>query len=412
MIEYKSLTKDNKEFEEFFNFKIANLSLGSQKSKTTTLNEFLTILNNKSVKKMDKKDILIYLDDKDFLKLKNSSKNLKIVHIKTLLRYFERDDLIELFPKYNVKQKELDKNSLITREDLDKLLKSCINIKEKVMIMLLYESAIRRDEFLNIRKKNIEFYDNYLNLYIEKSKTKGRNIPLVESMSYLKEFFNDFEFKNEELLFEYSENYLNQLITKINNRCKRKFKEYNKEINPHLFRHSRLTELASNNKLNEPQLRKFAGWSKRSDMPSIYFHLDDSNLRNELIELNGKEIEKTEIKTFESIRCPNCSEINNKFNDVCWKCGKVLNENLIGKVFNYQEEIQKLNGKIESITKLLDEYKQKEKSEFYDTLVMLMSNENQIDVLNRKYEEDSSIDIDLELKAALFLKSLKTYLKN
>jgi len=354
MIDYKTFTKNNKEFEEFYTLKIANLTQNSMKSKTLAINKFLETIKNKQVKKIDKNDIITYIESPKFQSLKNSSKSLKLIHIKSFLKYFKRNDLVELFPEYKSKTKVLDKNSLISRQDLELLLKSCKGIREIMVIMVLFESAVRRDEFMNIRKRNIQFHENYVNLFIEISKTMPRNIPLVESVPYIKEFLNVYALKEDDLIFDFTENYMNALLVRINNKCKKKFPHYDKEITPHLFRHSRLTELASNRKLNEPQLRKFAGWSKNSGMPAIYFHLDDESIRNEFISQNGEEIEKPKRISFDPVRCPVCTEINNKFNEFCWKCGKIINEDLGVKQFKEQERFEKIERENKQLKTRLD----------------------------------------------------------
>ena len=94
-----------------------------------------------------------------------------------------------------------------------------------------------------------------------------------------------------------------------------------RKLYPHIFRHSRLTELAAG-KLNEAQIRKFAGWSAGSQMPEIYFHLDDQDIINILIK--GK-VKTPEPKEFKSVICPICNVENSEQNIFCWKCSNVIN---------------------------------------------------------------------------------------
>ena len=61
------------------------------------------------------------------------------------------------------------------------------------------------------------------------------------------------------------------------------------KIYPHLFRHSRLTELAASGYSNEALLKKFAGWTPGSNMAEVYFHLDDADVKNMLLIENGLE---------------------------------------------------------------------------------------------------------------------------
>jgi len=352
MIEFNLLLEKVPQIREFYDFKIANNAKATREVKQYSIAQFFDIIGPKDISKLDKSDINKFLKDPGFTQLENSSKNLKLIHIRLLLEYYKRDDLIELLPHYTEKDSEIDINSLISREDIERLLKSCKGIKEKTLIMLLYESATRKSEFLNIRRQDIEFYENYCNIYIYISKTKKRNIPVVESIPFLKEYLNAVSFKQEDRLFDYSRSYFNNLLNKINERCKKKFPGYKKEINPHLFRHSRLTELASNRKLNEAQLRKFAGWSKSSQMPAIYFHLDDSSIRNEIIQEHS-EIKEPKKVGFESVICPECTEINSKFNDTCWKCGKIINENIISQRLNFEQELSQLRITVQQQEKAL-----------------------------------------------------------
>ena len=90
----------------------------------------------------------------------------------------------------------------------------------------------------------------------------------------------------------------------------------------HIFRHSRLTELAAG-KLNEAQIRKFAGWTPSSSMAEIYFHLDDHDVINILTE---GEIKKPEPKKFKAEVCRIYNAENNLQNTLCWKCNNVLDE--------------------------------------------------------------------------------------
>ncbi|MFO8020638.1 MAG: site-specific integrase [Promethearchaeia archaeon] len=341
----------NADFKEFWDLKARNLAKGTQTGKMIALRQFFNIVGLKNANQLHKKDIISYIGSEYFRDLGNSTKNLKITHIKTYLRYHKRTDLIDSFPKYREKDNELNKNELISREDLEKLLKAADSIELKTMIILFYESGCRRGELLSIRKKDIKFANGYANLYLPKSKTKERNIPLTESVPFLREFFNDSNFSAEDRLFPYTINHINVLVNRVETAAKEKFNDFEKDLNPHLFRHSRLTELATNRRLNESQLRRFAGWAKDSDQVKVYVHLDDSDLRNELLNQNNKTIKRKEIKGFEGYRCPQCAEINNKFNEFCWKCGKVLNTDLIVEKFNLQEKITEISSAIDILMK-------------------------------------------------------------
>lgn len=62
-----------------------------------------------------------------------------------------------------------------------------------------------------------------------------------------------------------------------------------KNIYPYLLRHSRATHLAKG--INEARMREIFGWTKGSDMPSVYVHLSGRDTDSALLKLYGIEVE-------------------------------------------------------------------------------------------------------------------------
>jgi len=312
------IIKSFPEFDDYRTFELENLSPSTLRYNISILSSFFEIIGKYNPRDMIESDIKKFLNSKKMRGITNKSKNLYIIIIKKYLKYFN----IEFsFPKYTEKKEELNKNDLINRQELDEMLSIC-NTKKKTMLMVLYEAALRRKELVNIKYKDIVFEKDLVNLYITQSKTKARNIPLMESIPYLKEYLTMNKFNSEDRLWDYQPITINKFLNRLAEKL-----GWSKKIHPHLLRHSRLTELAAT-KLNEPQLRKFAGWSADSEMPKVYFHLDDNDLRNVL--LNGSEIErKREIETFKPILCPACNTKNSSQNAFCFKCGNVINKERI-----------------------------------------------------------------------------------
>ena len=317
------------DFEDFYTFKLEPMSIQSRKAYLNGLSRFHDITNKLNAKELTKNDIKNFLNDEKFKLLANRTKNHYLLCLKKYLEYFERKDLIELLPRYREKNKELNKTDLISREELDFLLKN-VNTKKKAMIMVNYEGALRRDELVNIQFKNVQFREGFAEVYLGDSKTVLRNIPLIESVPYLREYFNEAYFKPDDKIFDYHEQWITSYYKRLSNRLKKKYpNEWKKDLYPHLLRHSRLTELART-QLNEPQLRKFAGWTKNSQMPAVYFHLDDTDIKNILVQQSGqKGYKKPKPKTFKPIICKNCDAVNPKQNAFCYKCGHVINKDRI-----------------------------------------------------------------------------------
>ena len=97
-------------------------------------------LRNVDVDKLTKQDINNYLSCKWFLNLSNATKNQHLVKVKKYLRFSNREDLIEALgdKRFKEKKKTLSKNDLVSRDDLELILKHC-NLKLRTLIMVMYE---------------------------------------------------------------------------------------------------------------------------------------------------------------------------------------------------------------------------------------------------------------------------------
>jgi len=97
-----------------------------------------------------------------------------------------------------------------------------------------------------------------------------------------------------------------------------------KRVHPHLFRHSRLTELAKAG-IGESILKEFAGWTQRSEQPAIYVHLSGKNVDTALLRFNGIQSEETkEESKLKPQHCSRCRTTNAANSRYCSSCGAPL----------------------------------------------------------------------------------------
>ncbi|MEE9378864.1 MAG: tyrosine-type recombinase/integrase [Candidatus Lokiarchaeia archaeon] len=339
------IQSDNNNINEYFTTQLKGRALNTQLADLIAIDKLFEITQKNNIKTITKKDILIFLNSEWFNKTltKDTSRKIYLSRINKYLRYSKRTQLADLInPKqYNGKPREINENELITREDLELILKNS-NLKLRTLIIVMYEGALRRGEVLGIKFKHITFKGDYANLFVKESKTKERNIPLFDSIPYLKEWFNANSFEQDDYIFEYkSARNLNSTLIGIKKRLIEKYgnKWESKPLNPHIFRHSRLTELAIDD-FNEPSLRKFAGWTKDSQMAKIYFHITDQDLIKKMrikrnLETKPKE---TKPKTHEPKYCSICKAENGNENVFCWKCNHTFDNGDIIKEFFIQPE--------------------------------------------------------------------------
>ncbi len=280
------------DFQRYYNLELKDKATQTQLNNLRVLFRFFS-----EVKKISQEEIENYISSDFWIGLKNDTKNLWGNMIKKWLIFEGFDgkskpkpNLAKCIKRYKKEYKELDKNELFTRTELNKILKKC-SAKKRAMIMVNYECALRRKELVNIRYKDIQ-YDKEkgeYNLYVIQSKTIKRNLPLVESIPFLREYFSMNDFKPDNLIFDYAPEYLSVMYNRIIKRA-----EIDKRFYPHILRHSRLTELALS-KMNEAQIRKFAGWSASSEMAKVYFHIDDSDIREILYGKTDKEVKMISV---------------------------------------------------------------------------------------------------------------------
>ncbi len=326
-------------------------------------------LNHNNINQLIVQDIKDFIDSDWWNNLSGGTQKMHINRIKKYIKYSERNDLLDLLPsKMNGKTKKLSKIDLITKKDLEQILKYS-NLKYRTLFMTLYEGALRIDEALNIKERDISFESGRITIIkIAESKTYGRDIPVIESTPYIKEYLRTNDFEPDNKLFDFKNNttvnnYLNFILKKLVKKYPKQWK--GKKLYPHLFRHSRLTELARG-KFNEAQIRRFAGWSADSTMAKIYFHLNDADIIN-ILTNNVVEAPKPEPK--KPKMCKICNTENPQINLFCWNCGNVLSEKdkeqmgieIISQPYEVKElrqENKRLNENLNNLTNTVNQLKE------------------------------------------------------
>lgn len=286
------------------------------------------------VTKQDIVDFLSSLKERGLMSSTVSFYGVRLRHFFKWQNNGETPAFVDWIKKNNNK-KRLDASQLLSPSEIKRLVEIADNSRDKAIILGLYESGCRISEWLNIRMKDIVF-DDFGSRIAVTGKTGKRTIRLIDTVPYLNEWLKDHPFKtNKEhyLFINFASNhYGNRMCigavgTLLRTYCKRA--EIQKNIYPHLLRHSRLTWLAQQEGFNERDLRIFAGWSSSSDMPDTYLHYGEEEVDKKLRKTRGlldeKETEKdrTERKSLIPKECPRCRQQNVASALYC-NCGQVL----------------------------------------------------------------------------------------
>ncbi|MBI2628625.1 site-specific integrase [Candidatus Pacearchaeota archaeon] len=152
----------------------------------------------------------------------------------------------------------------ISKEDIEKMIDQTPSVMNKAILMVLFDSGARAEEFLNLRLKHIsQKGDNYF-LRIEYSKTLPRTVILPIASKYLEKWLDhpDCTKDRKGQLFTLTYDALRMFIVRSGKRI------LNRSITPHTLRHSSASYYC--NHLTQYQLCKRYGWSMSSKMPARY----------------------------------------------------------------------------------------------------------------------------------------------
>lgn len=315
------------------------LRLESQRAYLQNLKLLLLELN-KDVDKVTKKDIDKYLISIGRFKPKTQTERRKF-----LLLFFEwykdkpKKD-IPLIANIMIKRDKTIKlpEEILNPEEIKRLVQVADNFRDKALIILLYETAARRGEFLQLRIKHLELVEQkYGMITIPMGKTTSRKIPIIYSVPHIQNWLNSHPNRDDpdSPLFVTLGSYIGQalgddglkmLIKKYGERAKIK-----KNVYPHLLRHSRLTELGK--ELKEQELKVFAGWVADSGMARVYVHLSGEDVTNKML-ANAGLIDQKEYQqgkdTLLGVTCPRCNQVNPADNKYC-QCGFILDLKEVNK---------------------------------------------------------------------------------
>ena len=266
---------------------------------------------------------------------------------------------------YSLTVKEKDSRvtpeSLITPLEFGKIVKAAENSRDRALVYVPFEAALRPGEILTMSVGSVEFKDRYCLISVN-GKTGIKRIPLVVSYKPLLEWMRehpDKENPEAPLWCSLAHNYKGQRLSYRHFRMilKRLGKKagIRKDVWPYLFRHSTLTAMAK--VFTEAMLEQFAGWVHGSRMTRRYVHFSARDLEDAVLELHGLK-EPSETEGIPRIAaCPRC-RTENPFGAVrCSFCGYIVDKETALKMEEEErvkdreimERLERLEGVVSSL---------------------------------------------------------------
>lgn len=251
--------------------------------------------------------------------------------------------------------KSIDYGDLLQEKDIDKVIDAgCKTYKEKALIKFLHETGCRVGELLNMKIKDIEYKENHALARLD-GKTGERRVFVIHSLPLLSKWIDIHPKRDDPHSYLWlGENRnsnlrgkplrhigVQKLITRCFERCGLK-----KKHNPHWFRHSRATLLAT--KLTEQVLCKYMGWVLGSNQVKRYVHLCAQQVEDSFLELNG--LIKKEDDERNPIKC-SCGILNEFNSRYCFRCGKPMNVEIA--LQDEEEKITETNKTIQLLSEIM-----------------------------------------------------------
>ncbi len=245
---------------------IIELKTIKQRDKDTTVNsysediykylEYMESKNISSALDINYNNLLDYLKYLDDNKYEVSSVARKIVSIKAFHKYLsENYNVVDISTKINTPRFYRKLPNILTIEEVDNLLDikldTPFDYRNKAMLELMYSSGLRVSELINLELSDIDLNNNYVRCFGKGS--KERIVPIGEySSKYLSIYINEYRdsmkkgyYTEKIFLNNHGKEMTRQGFFKIIKKIA-KDKDINKNITPHMLRHSFATHLLNN----------------------------------------------------------------------------------------------------------------------------------------------------------------------
>lgn len=237
-------------------------------------------------------------------------------------------------------------DELFSEEDIRKILHACEGTngcRDRALVACLYESGMRIHEIANLQWKDVQFDEYFVRLNTAGKTGIPRYIPLTLSREYLAEWkaiypdnptgTNPVFITQQNKTFTYS--YIKNHLARIARRA-----GIQKHITPHIFRHSRVTNM-HNAGFSESIIKLMAWGSLSTQQLSRYAHLQNADIDREVARVNGIDLaeKRTKKDVLKPKPCNRCHRINEPHVNFCTVCGNPLSEKTVLELTTMKNEI-------------------------------------------------------------------------
>lgn len=240
--------------------KLRNFSAKTIKNYEYNITNFLHYLKRNSfiIEENSVKRYFLYLSSKYDINT--------IKQIRASVIYFLKFNNISLDPKIfpSSKRKKL-LPKVVSREEINEMIKRTRNLKHKLIIILLYSSGLRVSELVNLKRKDLDVVNDKILIRQGKGKKDRYTILSSKAKKYLSEYLLSCSFRSDYLFEGIKSKYSVKSIQEIVNKAS----AYH--VTPHMLRHSFATHLVEDG-ISIRYIQRLLGHSKL-ETTSVYTHV-------------------------------------------------------------------------------------------------------------------------------------------
>jgi integrase len=256
-----------------------------------------------------------------------------MIELRIFFRFLDPEKEKEFFPAdERIQKPKIKFPDPLTRDEVQQLIGACDTVRDKALIAFLWDTGCRLDEALSLNVGMIKF-DQYGGNVKINGKTGERTNWLIDCVPFMEAWIAAHPKRTDQeapLFLTYSRygfgsRRLNERT--VQNLCKviQRNSGVKTRVYPHGFRHARATDRAREG-FTEMELRIMFGWSKSSNMPSVYIHLSGADVKAKILQKSNmveQEIPPGE-RPLDPVKCPRCGMLNQKGFYTCVRCNSPL----------------------------------------------------------------------------------------
>jgi len=268
--------------------------------------------------------------------------------VRSVLRFLGRRELADLVEVPRMPRVEDRNIEVLTREEVERMIKRAVKPRDRLLLLILFETGARRGEIYNLRIKSVQF-DEYSAILTLTGKTGTRRRRVYSCVPELRQHINDHPHRDDPeahlFLNEWgrplSRDSIYQVVKRLGQTVLKK------RIKTHIFRHTRATEDVK--LFTDREAMKLFGWSTPS-MVRVYSHLTMKDVDEKDLVLHGLKKKEEILKPLVQVKtCPGCKFENAPIAVYCAGCGAVLAD---GSAADTDEIVNRLIGNVPALRRL------------------------------------------------------------